>query len=195
MPDGMKSNVWDFVVEDLRKLDQLRNELHTWAFENIGLVEKTYRRVYANKTDREAEIAAHLHTMAQICGDPELSAKLRAFRSVVPIQCFILLMRSLISQLVRRRRATLGRLVQADAWSGPIKSTTHWTLCGRTRMRPCMSARKTATDSSTLPSEFNTSGRARISTVEQSDNAGNFCEHIAVAFCSSIAAMAPAVIE
>ena len=62
-------------------------------------------------------------------------------------------------------------------------------------MRPYMSARKTAADSSSLPSEFNTSGRARISTVEQSANVGNFCEHIAVAFRSSIAAMALALIE
>ena len=87
LPDGMMSNVRDLAVEDLRKLDQLRDELHTWAFENVGLVEKTYRRVYANKADCGAEIAAPLHTMSQICGDPELSAKLRAFRSVVPIQC------------------------------------------------------------------------------------------------------------
>ena len=93
----MKSNVRDLAVEDLGKLDQSRDELHTWAFENVGLVEKTYRRVYANKADREAEIAAPLHTMAQRCGDPELSAKLRAFRSVVPIQCFIRLIPSLIS--------------------------------------------------------------------------------------------------
>jgi hypothetical protein len=78
MPEGMKSNVRDFAVEDLRKLDRLRNELHTWAFENVGLVAKTYRLVYANKTDREAEIAAPLRSMAQICDDPELTAKLEA---------------------------------------------------------------------------------------------------------------------
>jgi hypothetical protein len=78
MPEGMKSNVRDFTVEDLRKLHQLQNELHAWAFLNVGLVEKAYRKVYANKTDREAEIAAPLRTMAHLCNDPELSAKLEA---------------------------------------------------------------------------------------------------------------------
>jgi hypothetical protein len=76
MPDRVVSTVRDFTVEDLRNLHRLRNELHTWAFENVGLVEKTYRQVYTNKTDRQAEIAAPLRTMAQLCGDPELTAKL-----------------------------------------------------------------------------------------------------------------------
>jgi hypothetical protein len=78
MPDGMVSTVRDFAVEDLSNLHRLRNELHTWAFENVGMVEKAYRQVYANKTDRQAEIAAPLRTMAQICDDPELTAKLEA---------------------------------------------------------------------------------------------------------------------
>jgi hypothetical protein len=74
----MVSTVRDFAVEDLSNLHRLRNELHTWAFENVGMVEKAYRQVYANKTDRQAEIAAPLRTMAQICDDPELTAKLEA---------------------------------------------------------------------------------------------------------------------
>ena len=119
----MKSNVRDFAVEDLRKLDQLRNELHTWAFENVGLVEKTYHWVRANKTDREAVITAPLRTMAQICRDPEITAKPPAFRPVAPIQRVILLMPSLRSpQTASNSRETCaGRcLVRPDQIHDPL---------------------------------------------------------------------------
>jgi hypothetical protein len=78
MEEGTKSNLREFSVEDLRNMHRLRNELHTWAFENVAKVEKTYHQVYANKTDRQAEIAAPLRTMAKIVGDPDLTAKLEA---------------------------------------------------------------------------------------------------------------------
>jgi len=76
MPDGMKSKVRDFDHEDLRRLRELRNELHCWAFENVKRVAEVYGEVYANKTDRHAEISAPLRVMAKIVGDPVLSAEL-----------------------------------------------------------------------------------------------------------------------
>ena len=76
MPDGMKSTVRDFSAEDLTGLTALRNELHTWAFENVSKVDKAYREIYANKTDRHNEIAAPLRTMAQIVGDHVLTSQL-----------------------------------------------------------------------------------------------------------------------
>jgi hypothetical protein len=76
MPEGIQSNVRDFSVEDLRKLHALRNEMHVWAFENVGKVVKSYREVYANKSNRDMEIAAPLRTMARLIGEPEVSAKL-----------------------------------------------------------------------------------------------------------------------
>ena len=76
MPDGMKSNVRDFDHEDMAKLRALRNELHSWAFENVSSVNHMYRQVYENKTDRHAEISAPLRTMARLVGDPAISSQL-----------------------------------------------------------------------------------------------------------------------
>ena len=76
MPDGMKSNVRDLSPEDVVNLHALRNEMHCWAFENVTKVDKVYRQVYENKTDRHAEISAPLRTMARIVDDTELSSQL-----------------------------------------------------------------------------------------------------------------------
>ena len=76
MPDGMKSNVRDFDHEDLAKLRVLRNELHSWAFQNVADVDRVYREVYENKTDRHAEISAPLRTMARLVGDSAIAAQL-----------------------------------------------------------------------------------------------------------------------
>lgn len=78
MPSGMKSNVRDFTVEEMVSLVQLRHELHTWAFENVREVERVYREVYANKSDRQTEIAAPLRTMAKLVGNLEVTTKLEA---------------------------------------------------------------------------------------------------------------------
>jgi hypothetical protein len=76
IPAGMKIEVSDFSVEDLRKLRRLRNELHTWAFENVQKVDQVYREIYVRKTDRMAEIAAPLRTIAQLVGDASITASL-----------------------------------------------------------------------------------------------------------------------
>jgi hypothetical protein len=76
MPEGMKSGVREFAAEDLLRLHALRNELHAWAFENVRAVENTYREIYAGKSDRQAEIAAPLRTMAHLVGDLAITADL-----------------------------------------------------------------------------------------------------------------------
>lgn len=76
MPDGMKSNVKDFDHEDLAKLRALRNELHCWAFQHVADVDRVYRQVYENKTDRHAEISAPLRTMARLVSDQSISTQL-----------------------------------------------------------------------------------------------------------------------
>lgn len=76
MPQGMTSNLRDFSPEDMVRLRKLRNELHTWAFQNVAMVEKTYRDVSGVKTDRHDEIAAPLRTMAKIVGNPEIASHL-----------------------------------------------------------------------------------------------------------------------
>ncbi|MBV5326505.1 MAG: DUF3631 domain-containing protein [Chlorobium sp.] len=77
IPDGMKpSSVRDFTAEEIRRLQSLRNELHTYAFDNVERVDHAYREVYSSKTDRQAEIAAPLRTMAKIVGDPSITTAL-----------------------------------------------------------------------------------------------------------------------
>ena len=78
MPAGTESEVRDFTVEELMQLKALQNELHTWAFKNVELVDRIYREVYVKKTGRQDEIAAPLRTMAQILGDAAISSQLEA---------------------------------------------------------------------------------------------------------------------
>ena len=76
MPPGTQSEIRDFTVEELMQLKALQNELHTWAFKNVALVDSTYREVYVKKSGRQDEIAAPLRTMAQILGDPAITGML-----------------------------------------------------------------------------------------------------------------------
>jgi hypothetical protein len=79
MPSGMQSNVHELQGEDIQRMHALRNELHTWAFENVQAVEAAYREIYAAKSDRQAEIAAPLRTIAHLIGDSDIIAKLEAY--------------------------------------------------------------------------------------------------------------------
>ncbi|WP_302815739.1 DUF3631 domain-containing protein [Bilophila wadsworthia] len=56
------------------RLRALRNELHTWAFENIALVVEKYAELFPGKTDRSEEITAPLKVIAELGGDAELKA-------------------------------------------------------------------------------------------------------------------------
>ena len=76
MPPGTQYEFRDFTVEELMQLKALQNELHTWAFKNVALVDATYREVYVKKSGRQDEIAAPLRTMAQILGDPDITGML-----------------------------------------------------------------------------------------------------------------------
>lgn len=78
MPEWVKATIREFTAEELEDLHLLRNELHTWAFENVSRVEKAYHAVYASKTDRHAEIAAPLRSIAMLVEDPDVSAKLES---------------------------------------------------------------------------------------------------------------------
>lgn len=51
----------------------LRDELHTWTFENVTLINETYRRLFPKPVDRTAEIAAPLRVFAEIAGDADLA--------------------------------------------------------------------------------------------------------------------------
>lgn len=76
MPEGMLSSVREFDADDLMRLRELRNELHTWAFKSIAQVLAAYRDIYQRKTDRRDEIAAPLRTMARLVGSASMAEQL-----------------------------------------------------------------------------------------------------------------------
>lgn len=65
------------------KLRALRDELHTWAFENIGEVIRVYAELVPGKSDRAEEITAPLKVIAALAGDPELEAD---FKTAIAMQ-------------------------------------------------------------------------------------------------------------
>ena len=56
----------------LSKVRALRDELHTWTFENVALIDNTYKRLFPYVSDRGAEISAPLRVFAEIADDAEL---------------------------------------------------------------------------------------------------------------------------
>lgn len=61
-----RESVEDDVLEDLR------NRLHSWAFENVDLVHRTYMSISAKQSNREDEISQPLRTMAKLSADEEI---------------------------------------------------------------------------------------------------------------------------
>jgi hypothetical protein len=53
-------------------LTELRNQLHTWAFNNVKAVADTYQAIFPNKTGRQDEIEAPLRVVAALSGDETL---------------------------------------------------------------------------------------------------------------------------
>jgi len=62
--------------------DSLRDELHTWTFENVELIDATYQRLFPQPSDRAAEIAAPLRVFAEIADDEELAKGLELALSI-----------------------------------------------------------------------------------------------------------------
>lgn len=65
------------------KLRALRDELHTWAFENIGEVVRVYAELVSGKSDRAEEITAPLKMTAALVGDAEIEAD---FKTAIAMQ-------------------------------------------------------------------------------------------------------------
>lgn len=51
---------------------KVRNQLHTWAFNNVQTVADTYHAIFPNKTGRQDEIEAPLKVIAALSGDETL---------------------------------------------------------------------------------------------------------------------------
>ena len=73
IPDELKGSLGVHEDVDATRLSQLRDELHTWTFEHVNLVDDTYKRLFPQPTDRATEIAAPLSVFADICGSEALA--------------------------------------------------------------------------------------------------------------------------
>jgi hypothetical protein len=60
----------------------LQDELHTWTFENVALIDTTYQRIFPQPSDRAMEIAAPLRVFAEIAGDEDLAKGLETALSI-----------------------------------------------------------------------------------------------------------------
>jgi len=76
IPAGLQHELQDLSLEDLDKIARLRQELHTWAFENVNEVNDIYRLNHSKRSDRSEEIAAPLRVMAQLADSDELKQEL-----------------------------------------------------------------------------------------------------------------------
>ena len=76
MPEDIKARFGSQPPSDGVRLSRLRDELHSWTFENVRLIENTYRTLYPRTSDRSAEITAPLEVMAYLADDPELKSQL-----------------------------------------------------------------------------------------------------------------------
>lgn len=56
--------------------EPLRQELHAWGMAQIGTVHRQYRELFSTRSDRSAQIAAPLLTIAEISGDTAFKARL-----------------------------------------------------------------------------------------------------------------------
>jgi hypothetical protein len=76
IPQHMLKEFGGLLPTESSKLFELRNELHTWTFENVARIEAEYRALYPKNTDRSDEITAPLKVMASLAGDQELHSQL-----------------------------------------------------------------------------------------------------------------------
>ncbi|HEX8721818.1 MAG TPA: hypothetical protein VF736_14380 [Pyrinomonadaceae bacterium] len=76
IPDHLKEQFAGLRPSDAGRLQALRDELHTWTFENVPLIEAEYRALCPKGTDRADEISAPLKAMANLAGDAGLHRQL-----------------------------------------------------------------------------------------------------------------------
>ena len=76
VPVDFQSSLAATEADDEIKLKKLRDELHTWTFENVGFVDQTYQRLFPFSMDRATEISAPLRVFAELSNDEELRAGL-----------------------------------------------------------------------------------------------------------------------
>lgn len=76
IPERLREEFGGLLPTQSTRLYELRDELHTWTFENVALIETEYRALYPKGTDRSDEITAPLRVMAALAGDLALRSQL-----------------------------------------------------------------------------------------------------------------------
>src|SRR5207237_566662 len=56
IPEHQRSQFGESRPADWRRIDELRDELHTWTFENVAAIDAEYRRLFPKDSDRAEEI-------------------------------------------------------------------------------------------------------------------------------------------
>jgi hypothetical protein len=75
IPEDLKRDFGGLLPTESEKLHRLRDELHSWTFDNVRRIEHEYRRLYPKTPDRADEITAPLKVMASLADDQELSSR------------------------------------------------------------------------------------------------------------------------
>jgi len=74
MPEGLSLNSSLVLVGEAST--ELRNHLHTWAFNNVKAVAEAYLTIFPHKSSRSEEIAAPLRVVATLSGNGQVLASL-----------------------------------------------------------------------------------------------------------------------
>jgi len=75
MPKGVKLPNTLLSFDEIR---ELRNQMHSWTFENANAIAETYKTIFPAKSTRSEEISAPLKVLATLAEDPALYARLEA---------------------------------------------------------------------------------------------------------------------
>lgn len=76
IPENLRKEFGELLPTTTVRLHELRDELHTWTFENVLTIESEYKALFPKGTDRSDEITAPLKVMASLAGDAELRSQL-----------------------------------------------------------------------------------------------------------------------
>jgi hypothetical protein len=76
IPEKLKQEFADLLPTESHNLQELRDELHTWTFDNVTKIDAAYRRLYPKGSDRSDEITAPLKVMAELAGNESLSSRM-----------------------------------------------------------------------------------------------------------------------
>jgi hypothetical protein len=76
IPEDLKADLGVSEQVDIISINRLRDELHTWTFSNVALIDEIYRRQCLTQNDRITEITDPLRVFAEIAGDMSLAQDL-----------------------------------------------------------------------------------------------------------------------